>query len=397
MLHTWFNKQPLPSIPIMRRKLAVLALGAFFVPAAIVAGCGESGIPGNAVAEVDGTPIEKADFEHWLNVAAKSSGQQDAAVPKPPEFTGCIAQAKKTAAKPAEGQPKQTDADFKKQCQQQYNQLRDQVLGLLISFEWIEREAKDQGVSVTDAEVKKSFEEQKKQSFPKEADYEKFLKTSGQSNEDVLMRVRLDALSNKIRDKVTKGKDQVTDKQIQDYYDKNKNQFAQPERRDLSIVLTKTEAKAKEAKAALQSGQPFKKVAKKYSIDDASKAQGGKLPGVAKGQQEKAFDTAIFGADKGKITGPVKTQFGWYVFKVDKVNAASQQTLEQAKATIKQVLASQGQQKALDTFVKNFRKKWKEKTECREGYRTQDCKNAPKPTPTPTPGAGQAPQQTPAQ
>jgi foldase protein PrsA len=382
----------------MRRKLAVLALGAFFVPAAILAGCGESGIPGNAVAEVDGTPIEKADFEHWLTVAAKSSGQANAAVPKPPEFTECIAQAKKTAAKPAKGQPKLTDADYKKQCQQQYNQLRDQVLGLLISFEWIQREAKEQGVSVTDAEVKKSFEEQKKQSFPKDADYQKFLQTSGQTNEDVLMRVRLDALSNKIRDKVTKGKDQVTDKQIQDYYDKNKNQFAQPERRDLSIVLTKTEAKAKEAKAALQSGQPFKQVAKKFSIDDASKAQGGKLPGVAKGQQEKAFDTAIFGADKGKITGPVKTQFGWYVFKVDKVTAASQQTLEQAEATIKQVLASQGQQKALDTFVKNFRKKWKEKTDCREGYVTQDCKNAPKPTPTPTPGAVQpAPTQTPAQ
>ena len=111
---------------------------------------------------------------------------------------------------------------------------------------------------------------------------------------------------------------------------------------------------------------------------------------MAKGQQEKAFDTAIFGADKGKITGPVKTQFGYYVFKVDKVNAASQQTLEQAKATIKQVLASQNQQKALDTFVKDFRKKWKEKTDCRKGYVTQDCKNAPKPTPTPTPGAAPA-------
>jgi foldase protein PrsA len=85
----------------------------------------------------------------------------------------------------------------------------------------------------------------------------------------------------------------------------------------------------------------------------------------------------------------VKTQFGFYVFKVDKINAASQQTLEQAKATIKQVLASQNQQKALDTFVKDFRKKWKEQTECREGYVTQDCKNAPKATPTPTPGTGQ--------
>jgi foldase protein PrsA len=394
MLHAGFIRQPLPSIPIMKRQLQVLALCAFFVPAAILAGCGESGIPGNAVAEVDGTAIEKSDFEHWLDIAAKSSGQPGAAIPKPPEFTACIAQAKKAAAKPAEGQPKQTDADFKKQCQQQYNQLRDQVVGLLISFEWIEREAKEQGVKVTDAELKKTFEEQKKQSFPKDADYQKFLKDSGQTNEDVLKRVKLDALSNKIRDKVTKGKDKVTDQQIKDYYEKNKTQFAQPERRDLSIVLTKTEAKARAAKAALESGQPFKKVAKQYSIDDASKAQGGKLPAVAKGQQEKAFDSAIFGADKGKLTGPVKTQFGWYVFKVDKVNAASQQTLEQAKVTIKQVLASQNQQKALDTFVKSFRKRWKEKTECREGYRTQDCKNAPKPTPTPTP-AGAPAQPTP--
>jgi foldase protein PrsA len=382
----------------MRKHLEKMALVcAFFAPAAIVAGCGEEGIPGNAVAEVDGTPIERSDFDHWLTIAAKSSGQPNAAVPKPPDFKECIAQAKKAAAKPAEGQPKQTDADFKKQCQQQYDQLRDQVLGLLISFEWIKREAEEQGVEVTDEEVKKSFEQQKKQSFPKEADFQKFLDQSGQTVEDVMLRVRLDALSNKIRDKVTKGKDKVTDAQIKEYYEKNKAQFAQPERRDLHIVLTKTKAKAEQAKAALENGQPFKKVAKQYSIDDASKAQGGKLPAVAKGQQEKAFDTAIFGADKGKITGPVKTQFGFYVFKVDKINAASQQTLEQAKATIKQVLASQNQQKALDTFVKDFRKKWKEETECREGYVTQDCKNAPKPTPTPTPGAQEAPGQQPNQ
>ena len=371
----------------MRRTLTVLALGAFFVPAAILAGCG--GVPGNAVAEVDGTAIEKQDFEHWLNVGAKASGQPDAKVPVPPDFTECIAAAKKAAAKPAEGQPKQTDADYKAQCKQQYDQLREQMMGLLISFQWIEREAKDQGIKVSDAEVKKSFEEQKKQSFPKAADYQKFLKDSGQTEEDVLMRVRLDTLSNKIRDKVTKGKDKVSDQQIEDYYNKNKAQFAQPERRDLSIVLTKTRAKADEAKAALESGESFKSVAKEFSIDDASKAQGGKLPAVAKGQQEKAFDDAIFKAKKGEIEGPVKTQFGYYVFNVDKVTKASQQTLEQAKTTIQQVLASQNQQKALDAFVKDFRKKWKDKTECRDEYATQDCKNAPKPTPTPTPAAGQ--------
>ena len=166
--------------------------------------------------------------------------------------------------------------------------------------------------------------------------------------------------------------------QITEYYDKNKERFAQPERRDLSIVLTKTEAKAKEAKQALEDGESFKSVAKEYSIDDASKAQGGKLPAVAKGQQEKAFDDAIFAAEKGELEGPVKTQFGWYVFEVDKITEASQQTRDEAKETIKQLLASQNQQKALDAYVKDFRKRWKEKTDCREGFVTQDCKNAPK-------------------
>src|SRR3954468_1412815 len=343
-----------------KTKLWTLALGAFFVPAALVAGCG--GVPGNAVATGDGNSIEKSEFDHWLNVAAKSGGQASAAVPKPPEFTECIAQKRKTTPKPAKGQPKVTDSQLKTQCKQEYASLRDQVLQLLISFKWIEGEAKDLGVKVSDAEVKKQFETQKKASFPKDADYQKFLKTSGQSQSDIMMRVKLDVLSNKIRDKVTKGKDKVTDADVQAYYDKNKSRFAQPERRDLLVVLTKTQAKAEQAKAAIQAGQSFASVAKKYSIDQASKAQGGKLAGVAKGQQEKALDTAVFSAKKGKLVGPVKTQFGYYVFKVNKVMPASQQTLDQAKTTIKQLLGSQKQQKALDSFVKKFQKKWKSKT-----------------------------------
>jgi foldase protein PrsA len=367
---------------MMKTKLCTLALGAFFVPAAILAGCG--GVPGDAVATVDGNSISKSDFDHWMTVAAKSGGQSGAAAPKPPAFTDCIKQKRKTTPKPAKGQPKVTDSQLKTQCKQEYNSLRDQVMQLLVSFEWIEGEAKAKGIKVSDKEVKASFDKQKKQAFPKAADFDKFLKDSGQTEGDILKRVRLDTLSNKIRDKVTKGKDKVTDAQIAAFYNKNKARFAQPERRDLRIVLTKDKAKAEKAKKAIEGGQSFKSVAKKYSIDQASKAQGGKLPAVAKGQQEKALDTAIFAADKGKLVGPVKTQFGYYVFEVTKVNKATQQSLEQAKATIKQTLASQNQQKSLDSFVKSFRKRWKAKTECRDAYRTQDCKNAPKATPTPS-------------
>jgi foldase protein PrsA len=375
-----------------RTKLAALAC-AVAVPAAVALGCGGGSIPGNAVATVDGTEITKSSFDHWINIAAKSGGQTE--VPKPPEYTACIANKRKTLPKPAKGQPKTTDAQLKTQCKQEYEALRDQVLQLLISFQWIQGEAEEQGIKVTDAEVKKQFETQKKASFPKEADYQKFLKDSGQSQEDIMLRVKLDVLSNKIREKVTKGKDQVSDAAIQKYYNDNKSRFARPEQRDLLVVLTKTQAKANEAKSALEDGDKWAAVAKEYSIDQASKAQGGKLAAVSKGQQEKALDDAVFAAKKNVLTGPVKTQFGYYVFRVTKVTPASQQTLEQAKATIKQLLASQQQQKALDTFVKDFTKRWKEKTECSEGYKTTDCKNGPKATPTPAtqvPTDGTAPQ-----
>ena len=148
-------------------------------------------------------------------------------------------------------------------------------------------------------------------------------------------------------------------------------------------MLTKDKADADKAKAALESGDSWKKVAKKYSIDDTSKAAGGKLPAQAKGTLDKELDDAVFSAKKNELVGPIKTQYGYYVFTVTDVTEASQQTLAEAKETIKQTLQSQNQQKALDTFVKDFTKRWKEKTECSEGYKTTDCKNGPKATPTP--------------
>src|SRR3954466_14436345 len=323
---------------------------------ALIAGCG-SDVPPNGVAKIGDTVITKDQFNHWLTAAAHGSAAPgaNATGPDPPNFTKCVAnQAKQPVAK---GAKKPTQAQLKTQCKQQYDALKQQVMQFLVSAEWIQQEAKSQDVKVSDKEVPKQFADQKKQSFPKEADYQKFLKTSGMTESDLLFRVKLDVVSNDVRNKIIKGKDKVSDAQVAAYYNKNKQRFAQPERRDLLVVLTRTKANAEAAKKALDSGQPWAAVAKKYSIDEASKAQGGKLPGVAKGQQEKAFDDAIFSAKKGALTGPVKTQFGWYVFDVTKVTPASQQTLAQATAQIKQTLGTQNQQKALNSFVTDFRKR----------------------------------------
>jgi foldase protein PrsA len=373
----------------------LMALCALAAVAVVAAGCGggSGSIPGNAIATVDGDAVDKGEFNHWLDIVAKSSGQPNAAVPDAPGFAKCVATKRKSTPKPGKGQPKVTDAQLKTQCQTEYNSLRDQVVGLLVTYRWVQNEADQRKVTVSEADVQKSFQSQKKQSFPKDADYQKFLKQSGQTQGDILLRVKIDLLFSKIRDQVIKGKDQVSDAQLTAFYDKNKARFSTPETRDLQIVLTKDQAKAQQAKSALQGGQTWAQVAKRYSIDQASKAQGGKLPGQAKGSLEKSLDAAVFAARKGALTGPVKTQFGYYVFRVTKVNKASTQSLDQAKATIKQTLASQNQQKALDTFISDFRKRWRDKTECRKGYVTSDCSNGPKPTPTPTaaaPGTGPA-------
>ena len=381
----------------MLSKYRSLALCAFFVlPALLLSACG-SDVPGNSVAKVGDQSIRRSTFDHWMQIAAVSAAGQTATtgaapkaqVPDAPSFTKCIAQKKATAGKPAKGQPEPTEAQLKGQCQQEYNQLRDQVLEFLIRGNWIEQETKKQNLKVSDKDVQKQIDAAVKQAFQNPGDFQKFLQRSGLTQADVFYQQRNQLLQQKLTEKVTKAQGTVTDAQIQQYYDKNKAKFSTPERRDLRIVLTKTQAKAEQARKALDSGQSWADVTKKYSIDQASKAQGGKLAGVAKGQQEKALDDAIFKADKGKLVGPVKTQFGYYILEVSKITEAKQQSLEQSKASIKQILTSDNQRKALDTFGKDYRNRWKAETACRKGYTTADCKNVPKTQATTSTGAAQ--------
>jgi foldase protein PrsA len=350
--------------------MAVIGLSALAFSA-----CGND-VPSGAVAKVGDETITQDEFDKWLKTAAQGQAQGGtAAVPDPPDFEKCVA-AKKKQPLP-KGQQKPSDATLKKQCETEFDTLKTEVMQFLIQAAWVEQEAADQDVKVSDKEIKQSFEDQKKQAFPTDKAYKDFLKTSGMSEEDILFRVKLDQLQQKLTEKITQSATKVSEQDISEYYEKNKQRFAQPERRDLLVVLTKTEGKAKQAKAALEDGDSFKQVAKQYSIDEASKAQGGKLAAVTKGQQEKAFDDAIFSAKKGELVGPIETQFGWYVFEVDKVTAASQQSLEESKEAIKNLLRSQGQQKALDKWIKSFREEYKDKTECADDYRIAECNNAP--------------------
>jgi foldase protein PrsA len=380
------------------RKLSLLSIPAVIATAAVVSGCGND-VPSNAVAKINDTVIKRSEFNHWLTAAARGSqpagGGGQVVVPDPPNFTRCVA-AKQRQPVP-EGTPKPTPAQLKEQCEQEYDSLKEQVMQFLVSAEWIKQEAADRGVEVTEAEVRQQFEDQKKQSFPDDDAYKEFLRTSGQTEQDLLFRVRLDVLSNKVRQEIIGDQGEVSAEDVRTYYNENKARFAQPERRDLAVVLTRTKARAEQAKAALEGGQSFRQVARRFSIDEATKSQGGRLPGVAKGQQEPAFDEAIFDARRGRLTGPVETQFGWYVFEVTKITPADQQTIEEATETIRNLLRSEREQKALDDFIEDFRNKYKEETACADGFVIADCDNAPDEQTDTGPASGGSPQGVPQQ
>src|SRR3954465_8589022 len=103
-------------------------------------------LPPGVVAQIDGSaPVTKAKFEHWLHVAAVSSGDEKA--PRP-------------GAK-------------------HYTSLRDQTLEFLISARWIRAEAPDRQISITRAQVIAEYRRTKRSSFKSQREFKKFLHKSG--------------------------------------------------------------------------------------------------------------------------------------------------------------------------------------------------------------------------
>jgi foldase protein PrsA len=181
-----------------RRRIGAILLAIVVVLAVAAVASSAGGVESGDVADVDkaGT-VSKDDFNHWLTVVSSQ--------PQPGQ--------KKPAAPPKPGT-------------RQYDAVKQQVMQFLVSAKWIEGEAKERDISATDAEVKRQFEQTKDQSFPNEKAYKRFLKTSGQTEEDLLFRVKLDVLSNKIRQKVTESSQKVSDDEIEKYYNDNQQQFS---------------------------------------------------------------------------------------------------------------------------------------------------------------------------
>jgi foldase protein PrsA len=361
----------------MTVRRSILALGAFFVFAVALAGCG-SGVPGDSVADMAGNPVTTQAFNHWMYVAAKSQAAEEPGQPvivpnDPPNFTNCIADVRKAIP----SLKKTATKTLRSACQQQFASLSSSVMDFLITAYWYQADAHKLGVKVTNAEVQSAFAAAKKQTFPTAAGFNSFLTETGQTLADITYRFKINTIVQKL---VAKQVKPVTQAEVVAYYNNHPTQFGTQESRNMRIVLAKTAADATAAKNALQSGQSWATVAKKYSTDPTTKNNGGLLTGVTQGQQDAALTTAAFAAPVNKLVGPVKGQFGYYIVEVTSITPATHKSLAQATTTIHQQLTTQASQTAQTAVANQAKKDWLSQTTCRSLYAMADCKGykAPK-------------------
>jgi foldase protein PrsA len=392
------------------------ALCAFFVAAALlVAACGSSSssstssgsVPASDAAVVAGNPISLRALKHWMYVDEKGQSAQQPGEPvivpdDPPNFTKCIAQVRSNIPQLKKASAK----TIRSECQQLFTSLSSQVFDFLIKGYWYQATAHKQGINLTQAQLNQAIDKAKKQSGIKtDAEYKQFLASSGYTAQDIAFRIRVSTIYEKL---LKQHPTKVTNAEIASYYSSHKSSYGSAEKLNLRMVLAKTQANANAAKSALAGGQSWDAVAKKYSIDPTTKDKGGLISGVTANEEDQALSKAAFSAPLNKLQGPVKGQFGYYVFEVLKKTPATQESLKQATPAIKQTLGQQKQtsaQKAVDNLVTG---QWKNQTVCAKLWAMADCSNYVKPktpasatspttSPAPTPTTGGATQTAPAQ
>lgn len=135
----------------------------------------------------------------------------------------------------------------------------------------------------------------------------------------------------------------VTEGEILEFYNENKENFRKPESVAASHILVDSEDKAKDIIDEINKGLPFEEAAQKYS-SCPSKEQGGSLGEFTKGQMVPEFETAAFNMEVDTISEPVKTQFGCHIIKLTAKNEESLSTFDEVKGQISQQVLGMKQQ-----------------------------------------------------
>ena len=345
----------------MKTRLPFLLLPLVLV--AVLAACGGGGsgpVPADAIAQVNSVPVTKASFNALLSVAC--------------------------ARYKAQGQP------CPKVGTPTYSSLRDSAVTFLVQQEELAQEAKKLGVSVTQKDIDKQVQQIKKTYY--QGSEKKFL--AALKKDDLTLpeleqyELKPNLLNQQIQNKVTSNVN-VSNADALKYYKQNKASFTTPETREIRHILVNSKSLADTIETKLKNGASFAALAKKYSKDTGSAAQGGKLC-VAHGgssgtcsQTVPPFDKSAFSLKTNEISQPVKSVYGWHVIQaLGPIKPAHTQTFAEVKSQIQANLTSQQKQTAWQAWLAKLAKDFKGKVSYQTGYQPATTTTPTTPAPTTT-------------
>lgn len=228
----------------------------------------------------------------------------------------------------------------------------EQVLNSLIGEKVVQLEIEKQNIEIKEEDIQKEID-QLIEYYGGEERFNEALKYQGYTMDDMKKSIEINMQIKKLLESDI----EVSEEEITDFFEENKESLAQGEQVSARHILVETEEEAEDIRKKLLEGGDFAELAKEYSLDEGTKIVGGSLGYFSRGKNVQSFDDAAFSLEKGEISEPVKTDFGYHIIQVEDKKEAKAASLEEHRDDIERMLM---ESKIPEAYHKWYEEKYKE-------------------------------------
>ncbi|MDR7481678.1 MAG: peptidylprolyl isomerase [Armatimonadota bacterium] len=246
--------------------------------------------------------------------------------------------------------------------EKQREQITKIIIDQMVAQRLIMQEARKRHLTATDQDVEAQLVEIVKR-FPGKTEFEQALQRNDLTLAGLRELLRIQLTQRRVAEAVVRVT--VTDDEVRRQFDGNRRLYDRPAQIRVSHILVRiadkgqeaiAQAKVKVVQARLADGGKFEDLARQYSEDPGSAAQGGDLGYVSKGTLVREFEEAAWALKPGQISGPVRTQYGLHIIKVADVKPAQAADFARVREQIRQELLASKREKAFESWLADVRK-----------------------------------------